>query len=211
MDNQHNIAITIGRQFGSGGRVIARRLAEMLGCTYYDKELLLEAARHSGMSPDIVERSDERLPRFMAGTFSFAMGCNPYTLYSGPQSIGGENVNRALGDIIVKAASEGPCVIVGRTADYVLRHHPALVSVFVHAPIEQRIARIMERGDSLTQQQARTLAEKTDKLRASYYNFYTDRTWGAASTYHLTVDSSLMPIDETASLIAEYIRRRFPR
>lgn len=207
---ENNIVITIGRQFGSGGRELGRILAKRLGYDFYDKELLLEAAKKADLSPEFFKNSDERFPRFLGGTVSFAMGCNPYTIFSGPSSIGDDSINRALNDMILSLAQQGRCIIVGRSADYVLRDHPGLVSIFVHAPIEECIRRIMKRGDSMTYQQAMTLANKTNKLRASYYNFYTDKTWGDAASYHLCVDSSLMPMEALANSIVDYIKHRFP-
>ncbi len=204
-----NIVITIGRQFGSGGRELGRLLAERLGYDFYDKELLLEAAKKNGLSPEFFKNSDERFPRFLGGSVSFAMGCSPYTIFSGPSSISDEAINRALNDVIVSLGKKGRCIIVGRTADYVLRDHPNLVSIFVHAPLDECVKRIMKRGDSLTPQQAAAMATKTNKLRAGYYNFYTDKTWGHADTYHLCVDSSLMPMEDLADTIADYIKRRF--
>ncbi|MCM1022036.1 MAG: cytidylate kinase-like family protein [Muribaculaceae bacterium] len=205
-----NIVITIGRQFGSGGRELGKLLANKLGFDFYDKELLLKAAKKAELSPELFNKSDERAPRFLGGTVSFAMGYNPYTFFSGPSSIGDDSINRALNDMIVSLAQKGRCIIVGRTADYVLRDHPGLVSIFVNASIDDCVDRITRRGDSMSRQQAAAMATKTNKLRASYYNFYTDKTWGDASSYHLCVNSSVMPMEDLADSIVEYIKRRFP-
>ena len=206
----NNIVITIGRQFGSGGRELGRLLSKRLGYQFYDKELLLEAAKKTDLSPEFFKNSDERVPRFLGGTVSFAMGCNPYTIFSGPSSIGDDSINRALNDMILSVAEKGRCIIVGRCADYVLRHHQSLVSIFVHSPKEECAARIKKRGESITKQSAIALAQKTNKLRAEYYNFYTDKIWGSASSYHLCIDSSLMSMDALADTIVNYIRQRFP-
>jgi len=206
--DKNNFVITIGRQFGSGGRELGMCLAKKLGIAYYDKELLLEAAKKAGVSEEFFKRSDEKFPKFLNGIFSFSMGYNPYTVYTGSTSISDDNLYRAMSDLIHSLAEESSCVIVGRSSDYVLRDHPRCINVFVHAPIEECVKRIMNRGDSLTEQQARSLAEKTNKLRASYYNFYTDKTWGDAKTYDLTVDSSKMPMDDVADVVCDYVRRR---
>lgn len=205
-----NYVVTIGRQFGSGGRELGRLVAEKLGIAYYDKELLLQAADKAGVSVDFLERNDEKSPKFLSGMFSFTMGYSPYNAYAGLSSISDDSLYRVQSDLIRSLSQQGSCVIVGRSADYVLRDFPRCVSVFVHAPIEARVERIMRRGDRPTRDKARELAEKTDKLRASYYNFYTDKTWGAAASYHLTVDSGSLPIDAAADLVCAYVRMRFP-
>ena len=190
--DKNNFVVTIGRQFGSGGRILGKTVAKKLGIDYYDKELLFEAAKKAGVSEEFFKKSDEKFPKFLNGIFSFSMGYNPYTFYAGSTSISDDNLYRAMSELIHSLAEKSSCVIVGRSADYVLRDHPRCINVFVHAPIEERVKRIMARGDSLTPQQARSLAEKTNKLRANYYNFYTDKTWGDAKTYDLTIDSSQM-------------------
>jgi|GluameStandDraft_1065615.scaffolds.fasta_scaffold00058_27 cytidylate kinase len=207
MDDKKYV-ITIGRQFGSGGRELGKLLARKLGIAYYDKELLCEAAKKAGVSPEFFEKSDEKFPKFFNGLFSFTMGYNPYTLYSGSTSISDDSLYRAQSDFIHSVADTHPCVIVGRSADYILRDHPLCVNVFVHAPMDVCIERIMKRGDKTTREQAKALAEKTNKLRAGYYNFYTDKTWGDAKSYHLTIDSSSMTMDDIAEVICDYLRRR---
>jgi cytidylate kinase len=113
-------------------------------------------------------------------------------------------------EVMEQLADTRPCVIVGRSADWVLRNHPvARVSLFVHAPIEARVKRIMGRSEKDKEAAARQLALKTDKLRAAYYNFYTDKKWGDAASYDLTFDSSLMPMEALCDLVALYIRNRF--
>lgn len=206
MDNPISV-ITIGRQFGSGGRELGRLLAQRLGFEFYDKELLFEAARQSGLDPEFFRRSDERFPRFFGGV-TFAMGLNPYSLFAGPSAVGDDSVNKAISDCIMALGQKGGCVIVGRTADYILRDNPACLNIFVHAPVAHRVARIMERGDAGTESEARTLAERTNKLRANYYNFYTDKTWGDAASYHLSVDSSVLPMDMLVDMLADLVRRR---
>ena len=207
--DEKNFVITIGRQFGSGGRELGKLLASKLGIAYYDKELLWEAAKSAGVSPEFFENSDEKFPRFLSGMFSFAMGYQPYNFYSGSTSISDDNLYRAQSDFIHKIAEQHSCVIVGRSADYILRDHPRCVNVFVHAPMDECVKRIMTRGDKPTKEQARAMAEKTNKLRANFYNFYTDKTWGDAKTYDLTIDSSSMSMDNIAEVIMDYVRRRF--
>ncbi len=207
--HKHPTVIAIGRQFGSGGRELGRRIADRLGIKYYDKELLIEAARKAGMSSEFFERSDEKFPSFLSGIFSFALGYNSMSLYAGSSSISDESIYRAQSDFIKSLGSNESCVIVGRTADYVLRDHPRLVSVFVHAPMEQCVERIMRRGDYESVDKARNHAAKINRLRSEYYNFYTDKTWGAASSYDMTVDTSLLSMDDIADIIITYLSKRF--
>lgn len=213
MEEKKNFVVTIGRQFGSGGRALGRKLAERLGIKYYDKELLIEAARRAGMSEEFFEKRDERFPSFINGIFSFAFGYNAVNCYSGSTSISDDSIYKAQSDFIRSLAENDSCVIVGRTADYVLRDHPRVVNVFVHAPEEECVKRIMSRGDKdvTSADKARSKARRINKLRANYYNFYTDKTWGAASSYDLTFDTSRLPVDEIAEVIADYISRRFPQ
>ncbi|MDE6161341.1 MAG: cytidylate kinase-like family protein [Muribaculaceae bacterium] len=200
--------ITIGRTFGSGGRVLGRMLADRLGVNFYDKRLLFEAARQAGMAPEYFERNDERMPRFISGVFSFAHGYNPMSWYSDPTSISSDSIYKAQCDYIREVAARESCVIVGRTADYVLRDMPGVANIFVHAPEPACISRIIDRHDAMSPDEARTLARRANKLRAAFYNFYTDKTWGDASSYDLTVDSSLLPMEQTADLVIHYLRLR---
>lgn len=215
MDIEKNLpekyVITVGRTFGSGGRMLAEIIAGKLGIAFYDKELLVKAAEKAGMSPEFFERNDERMPKFFSGLFSFSHGFNPMAVYSGPSSISSDSIYQAQCDFIHDLAQSGPCVIVGRSADYVLRDMDNVVNLFVHAPMEVCVKRILERADSLTEADARTLAERTNKVRAAFYNFYTDKRWGAASSYDLTIDSSMMPLEAIADFIIDYLYLRFSK
>ena len=205
MNTNDKYAITIGRQFGSGGRLIGQALARELGIEYYDKALLHEAAKHAGMSPELFERKDEKAPSFFSGMMSLNMG---YSAYPGTSSISDDALYRTQSDVIRALADRSSCVIVGRSADYALRDRDNVINIFVHAPIEERVRRIMERGDATTAEQARQLAEKTNKLRAAYYNFYTDKRWGHASSYDLTIDSSRLSLEDIVALVKQYIQLR---
>ena len=209
MNENKNFVITIGRQFGSGGRELGKLLASTFGIEYYDKELLQEAAKQAGMSPEFFAQSDERAPSFLSGMFAVGTGYNPASCYSCSSTLTGDSVYCAQSEFIRKIANEKSCVIVGRSADYVLREHPRCVNIFVHSSEEDCIARIMRRGDKPTPEQARTIAHKTNKLRANYYNFYTDKRWGDAASYDLTLNTSLLKMEDAVAIIAEYIRRRF--
>ncbi len=189
-----NKIITIGRQYGSGGREIGKKLADAMGVPFYDKALLSRAAQESGFCEEILEDYDEKPVNSLL--YSLFMG--------GPGGVDSLPLNQKLFlaqfDAIKKVASEGPCVIIGRCADYALRDHPNCVNIFIHAQMEARVQRLM-RLYNLTAEKAEQTALKRDKQRASYYNFYSDKRWGAADHYHLVVDSSAIGIDNAVELI----------
>ena len=197
--------ITIGRSFGAGGRELGQRLAQRLKIGYFDKELLTDAARNAGMDSAIFEKNDERAPGFLAGAVSLCHGYNPLARYTGPNSVGEESVYRAQSEFIRDIASKGSCVIVGRSADYILRDFPNLISIFLHAPEDVCIKRIIERADCLDVNKARSILRKTNRLRAEFYNFYTDRNWGEASTYHLSFDTSKLPLEVISDMVENYL------
>ena len=202
-----NLVITIGRQFGSGGRKVGRLLAEKLDIPYYDKELLAEAAKGTGICQEIFENHDEKPTRSLL--FSLVTGMqmhgDPGSMYMDMPL--NHKIFLAQFDAIRRIASEGPCVIVGRCADYVLRDKPNAVSVFVKADIRQR----MERAVSLygvDPAKAEETVRKADKQRASYYNYYATATWGDVNNYDLCVDTGKLGIEGTVELIEQYLRLR---
>ena len=195
LKNNQNYVIAIGRQFGSGGREVGQRVAQLLGINYFDKQLLLEASRVSGIQAEMFEAADERTPKFFPSLWPLNLAMAGSTFLS----------EAATSDDLVDRKS---CVIVGRTADYVLRDYCPVISVFLHAPIDNRVARIIERGDCDTREAAEKRSDKMNKLRAEYYNFYTDKLWGHAESYDLSIDSSLLGIEGTAQLIVEFVKRR---
>ena len=200
-----SFVIVIGRQYGSGGRSLGKKLAEKLGVQYYDKELLSETADSLGFSKELFMKADERKPSFFRSFVSFNYG-SPSAAFSS-YVLSDDNLYRAQSHVIKAIAEKGPCIIVGRTADYVLRDHPGLISVFVHAPIEHRAKTIISRGEAETEEKAMEKARKLDRSRESYYNFFTNRNWGHADNYHLTFDSSVVSIDDIADLIAARLHK----
>ena len=168
MMEEEKWVVTIGRQYGSGGREIGRLVAQMLGITYYDKELLIEAARHSGMSEEVFKAADERSPRFFANIWSFNLGLNSGSYFMGDTPLSDDHIYRAQGEVMKTLVDRGPCVIVGRTADYVLREHCRVVSVFIHAPIEACVMRLLSRQECSSESEARALIEKKNRMRAEY-------------------------------------------
>ncbi|MCM1519490.1 MAG: cytidylate kinase-like family protein [Lachnoclostridium sp.] len=207
-DFGNNFVITIGRQFGSGGRELGKLLASELGIDYYDKELLVESAKLAGVNPKFFEERDEKFPSFLNGIFSFSMGCTPMCYYTGASAISDDGLYKAMSDFLTSTARKSSFVVVGRSADYILRHHPGCVNIFVHAPMEECVRRITSRNDAIDHDKAKALAERTNKWRAEYYNFFTDKKWGDAASYHLTIDSSSLPMTEIVALIKDYLQRR---
>lgn len=200
--------ITIGRSFGSGGRALGRMIAERLGIAFYDKMLLVKAAEKAGYNIEYFEQGDERVPRIMGSIIPFSMGFYPMSWVGDSTGGNTDRVYKAQCDFIHDLANGEPCVIVGRSADYVLRDVDNVVNIFVHAPIDECAKRIVGRHDTETLDEARALAERTNKLRANFYNFYTDKRWGHATSYDLCLDSSTMPLDKLADFIINYIHLR---
>lgn len=196
--------ITIGRQFGSAGREIGETLANDLGIKCYDKELLDRAAKDSGLCQELFENHDEKptnsfLYSLVMDTYSF--GYSSATFADMPIN---QKVFLAQYDSIKKIAEEGPCVLVGRCADYALADFPNVLTVFIHADLQSRIRRIAKRYD-LTDAKAKERILKTDKRRASYYNYYTSKKWGDAMSYNLCLDSGVLGIDGCVKLIKRAI------
>ena len=196
--------ITIGRQFGSGGREIGEKLAAHFGIKCYDKELLSLAAKESGICEEMIEVHDERptssfLYNLVMDTYSF--GYNASSFSNMPIS---HKVFLAQFDTIKKIADEGPCVIVGRCADYALNEYDNCLSIFIHAKEDAKIKRIMEKYN-LSSAKAKDMMTKKDKQRQSYYNYYSSNKWGRSDTYNLSVDSSVLGIDGTVELLIQFI------
>ncbi len=205
-----NAVITIGRQFGSGGRELGRKVASLLGIPYFDKEILSRAAEQGGVSEEYLRDNDERAPIMFGAPLPMAMGMSGISWY---QTGGGANTESAYSlqsEAIRRIAADGPCVIVGRTADYILRDNRNTLRVFVHGETEDCLDRIMRRGDVDNRAKARQMMEKANKLRAEFYNFFTDRRWGDAASYDMTFNSSRIPLDTIAGIIADRVRATNP-
>ena len=200
--------ITIGRQLGSGGLEIGRLLAERLNLAFYDKELLTEAARHSGICPECFQQVDEQAKRTFGGVGIFGMRF-PFvgdgnTSYN--SMISGDNLFLIQSETIVKLAeNEQGAVFVGRCADYVLRHRDDVVSVFITATEADRVKRLCDRR-VCTEAEARDMMKKVDKQRSAYYDYYASREWGVASSYDICLNSSLLGIEGTVEAIINIVR-----
>lgn len=195
-----NIIINIGRQFGSGGYLVAKALGEKLGIPVYDKEIIAESARRSGFSQELFARKDEK--RNLFGMSGF--------IGTGIASFTGNYVNddsafRIQGDVIRSIAENGPAIFMGRCADYILRDMNCL-DVFITAPDEDRIGRISGRL-GISADEAESMMSREDSRRETYYNYFTFGHWGVASNYDLCIDSSILGIEGTADMIIGFGRR----
>ena len=189
--------ITIGRQYGSGGREIGKKLADQLGIPFYDNELLDIAAKKSGICEELFETNDEKPTSSLL--YSLVMGS-----YGGDSLPFNHKIFLAQFDAIRSIADEGPCVIIGRCGDYALEDYPNLINIFIHADLKLRVKRAIE-NYGIESGKAEDFVLKTDKKRASYYNFYSSRKWGNLDNYDLTVDSGFLGIDNTVELIKKFI------
>ena len=196
--------ITIGRQFGSAGREIGEKLAKEFGIPCYDKELLTRAAKESGFCEELIQTHDERptnsfLYNLVMDTYSF--GYNAAGLIDMPIS---QKVFLAQFDAIKKMADEGPCIIVGRCADYALADYDNCVNVFIHGDMPCKVKRIMQKYN-LTEHKAKEMITKKDRQRQSYYNYYSSKKWGVSDSYDLSVNSSLLGIEGSVTLLKQFI------
>ena len=200
--------INIGRSLGSGGRAIGHILAQTFDIAYYDREILTLAAKESGFCTEVFERNDEknRFLRTLGNIIPFVGGGTTY--YN--NELSNENLFRIQSDAIRKAADEHSCIFIGRCADYILRNNPRCVNVFITADMKDRIANVMK-WNECDEEHARELIEKGDKERADFYNFYSSGTWGAAETYHLCINSSVLGIEKTAKFIQEFVIKKLQK
>ncbi|MDO4623292.1 MAG: cytidylate kinase-like family protein [Eubacteriales bacterium] len=192
--------ITIGREFGSAGHTIGEMLAKELNIPFYDKELLERAAKDSGLCKEIFENQDEK----PTNSFLYSLVMDSYSFGYSSSVMNDMPLNQkvflAQFESIKKLATEGPCVIIGRCADYALEDCDELLSVFIHADLDTRVKRIASLYD-LTPSKAKDRIRKNDKSRASYYNYYTNKEWGSVDSYDLSIDSGIYGIEGTVALL----------
>jgi cytidylate kinase len=202
-----NTIITIGRQYGSGGREIGKLVAEALQIPFYDKEMLSRAAKESGICEEIFETHDER----PTNSFLYSLVMDTYSMGHTMNTYSDMPINHkiflAQFDAIKKIADEGPCVLVGRCADYALEAYENVVSVFIHADVDDRIRRIARIHD-VSEVKAKDMIHKADKKRASYYNYYTNKRWADANSYELCLNSGKLGCRGTAEMIEQYVLQR---
>lgn len=193
------VIVTIGREFGSGGREIGLKLSEKLGIPFYDKKLIVHTAEKTNLEESIVEKYDEQ------HSFPAFSSSNIFDIYQMPMS---DRIYIAQADVIRDIAAKDSCIIVGRCADFILDENPDVFKVFITAPMKDKIERKRPLLEGKKDSEIESHISKIDKKRAKYYTYYTDRTWGKASTYNLCIDSSILGIDGTVELIAKAIEMR---
>ena len=199
--------ITISREFGSGGRIIGKRLAEKLGVPYYDRDLLDRIAEESGFSREMIETAEKKAKNGFLYSLASAMG----TGEAGPESLSlNERFFLAQFDTIRKIAEEGSCVIVGRCADYILRGLPYATNVFIYAEEADKIKRAVEEY-GIPEDQVRKVMKETDKARANYYVYHTGRKWGDHVNFNLSIDSGYLEIEDIVDLIIYYTEKQIWR
>lgn len=198
-EKMKNRVITICREFGSGGRTVGKKVAEKLGIPCYDEEIINQIAEKSGLAKEYIQESGEFAPS--ASWFSNML-------------LTRDNNGLSLGDklwslqrrVVLDLAAQGPCVIVGRCAEYILREEADCLTVFIHAAPEQRAERIVRVYGERTDSPKKRLQDK-DKRRMAYYQMYTDMKWGHIQNYHIALDSGVVGIDKCAELIAALYRK----
>lgn len=204
--DMENIVVNIGRQLGSGGREIGEKLAARLGISFYDKELINLASQESGLCREFFEKADEQASKgIIGGLFGMRFPYVSDGVLPGMNCLSNDALFKVQSDVIRKLAAEKSCLFVGRCADYILREHPRCVNVFISASPQDRIMRLC-RQHAISEEKAEEMIEKADKRRSTYYNYYSNKTWGAAETYHLCVESTVLGIEKTTDFIERFVR-----
>ncbi len=197
-----NSVITISRQYGSGGRFIAKKLAEKLGIPYYDNELITMAAKESGYAENIFEKAEQMSSHsFLYSVSMFGTAAGVYGL---PLS---DKVFLVQSDIIKKCAEQGPCVIVGRCADYVLREYPNVINFYLYSDLESKIDRFKKyyNEDGKNDKEIKDEIIRRDKKRGAYYNYYTTQRWGEIENYHLSIHTDSVGIDGCVDILEKFV------
>jgi len=199
-------SITIGRQLGSGGKSVGLELSQRLNIPCYDKELIELASRESGLGSEFFEKFDEKSSfSFFGKYFGFRSG---FMGYNENNYLSNETLFKIQSDIIRDIAEKESCIFIGRCADYILRDNPNCLKIFVSATLKDRIHRIIQK-DNLTEKEAQLHIEQCDKKRAAYYNYYSNKEWGMATSYDLCFNSSFLSIEEIVELIEKQIKIKF--
>lgn len=200
-----HLIVNVGRQIGSGGREIARWIADEFHCEYYDRELLNLAAQESGFSKELFERNDEH-KGFLKTLFNIHTPLTgEHNFYRSPMS--DESLFQFQADAIRKAADKGNCVFLGRCADYILRDYKNTLNIFISADLRSRIEAVMKRN-ACSEEEAKKLIQKGESERASYYNYYTGKQWGHSESYDLCINISVLGEEDTKQLLTEFIRKK---
>lgn len=206
MDNK--FVVNIGRQLGSGGREIGEKLAARLGIDFYDKELIGLASEESGLCREFFEKADEKASQgIIGGLFGMRFPFISDGAIPATNCLSNDALFKVQSDVIRKLAEEKSCVFVGRCADYILRDNPRCLNIFISCSNAERAKRLC-RIHSISEHAAEEMMNKADKRRSEYYNYYSYKAWGAAATYHLCVDSSVLGIDATVDFVEEFVRKK---
>lgn len=194
-----NKIITIGRQFGSGGRKIGYLLSQKLDFDFYDKELINMASKESGLQNDYFEKPENKsFFSYISNVFDTGFSSN---------YLSSENLFKLQSEIIKEAADTSSSVFVGRCADYILRDFPNAFNIFIYSDEKDRIQTIADRK-SCSLEKAKEIMHLVDKRRKEYYNFYSNKNWGRATSYHLCINSSVLGIEKTTDLLIDFITRK---
>ena len=196
------VIITIARQYGSGGREIGERVAELLGIPIYDKEIIDEAAKKGNLNVEVIKSADESAANSLL--YTLAMGSNIVgtTMHFGYKMPINDKLFILQSEVIKEYAEKGSCVVIGRCSDHVLRDVDGVFRLFIYGDLEHRKARVAQRHPEIKSSQVIDIINKTDKRRSSYYNFYTGNKWGKYDNYDMAINSSTLGIEGTAQLIA---------
>jgi len=198
--------VTIGRQLGSGGKLIGELLSKDLNISCYDKELINMASRESGLEKEFFEKADEKSSFSLFGNyFGFRSG---FIGNSGINYLCNETLFKIQSDVIKDLAEKEACIFVGRCADYILRNHERCLKIFISANMDDRILRLCK-SNGISEKEAKSLIEQTDKKRAGYYNYYSNKIWGMAASYDLCINSSVLGIEKTVSFLELCIKNLF--
>jgi cytidylate kinase len=209
--------ITISREYGSGGRTIGQEVAQLLGYTFYDKEIIDISAKESGLSPDFIEKTEQNISS--GWLYSLLLGSSYAATGTAGVPAGAQNPILPLADQVFNAqrkaiiglAKKGPCVIVGRCADYILKHCSEVnpddvLNVFIYAPLDDKVKRAIEQK-KIKPEDAKRTVQQIDKCRANHYDTFTETTWGERKNYDLLINSSLLGLEETSKFIAEVAKK----
>ena len=205
MNSKDRIIVSLGRQLGSGGYFVGKMIASALGLFFYDKELLYQAAKESGLCEEVFEKADEKVSQGLSRVL------NTHDFFGGaffdPQNatLSRDHIFNIQSQVILKLAEEQPCLFIGRCSDYVLRDNPQMRSLFIHAPLSLRIANVAERR-GISRDEAESFITHEEKKRAAYYNYFTGKEWGKADSSHFTLDAGLLGVEGCARTAVNLIR-----
>lgn len=201
----NNRIVTIARQFGSGGREIGEELSKKLGVKFYDKELISIAAKESNVAPEIFENVDEKATNSLLYSLSLGLYSFSNTYSVGDNLPVNDKLYILQHKIIKKVANEGPCVIVGRCADHILRDRNDVLRVFIYADLDFRVKRAIDLK-GVKSSKAEQVVQKTDKSRSNYYNFYSGKKWGLTENYDLCINRTKLTCEQVAEIIENYLK-----